>query len=90
MGKVISGVGKLIGKVLGVNTDPPPLPPVPEPPPIIPREAVKGSDSVSDSTKQKIKGRRNRSGTIKTKVGSGVTTGTQVRYESLLGSGQRD
>ena len=81
---------RTIGKLLGVNTDPPPLPPVPPPPPVIPREAVKDTDQVSDSTKEKIRARRNRSGTIKTKAGTGITTGTQVRYESLLGSGKND
>lgn len=88
MGKVISNIGRGIGKLLGVNTDPPPLPPVPAPVPIVPREAVQPNQSVSASTEAKIRGRQRRSGTIKTggrtASARGVTTDTEVTYQSLL------
>lgn len=89
MGKVISGIGRGIGKLLGVNTDPPPLPPVPPPPPIVPRQAVQPKDSVSAKTKEKVKARRGRSGTIKTSPRGVSATTENIRYKSLL-SGDSD
>ncbi len=83
MGKIISNVGRAVGKLLGVNTDPPPLPPVPEPVPIVPREPVKTRESVSAKTREKVMARRSRSGTMKTGA-RGVTKDAEVTYQSLL------
>jgi len=89
MGKVISNIGRGIGKLLGVNTDPPPLPPIPPAPPVVPRQAVKPQDSVSAKTKDKIRARRGQSNTIKTS-GRGVIKDTEVTYTSLLSNPRND
>ena len=83
MGKIISNVGRAVGKLLGVNTDPPPLPPIPEPVPTVPREPINVNDAVSTKTKERVRGRRNRSGTMRTGP-RGVTKDTEITYQSLL------